>query len=246
MTKKRANRIAREVKASEQLCELRASMIKVIGLLPLVIIMLFGSLLMFQPTRSFINVMRQENFPVELTSFWFLLAGGIWGLVLANETKKQRERFLVTFFYAGFSLFLLLGAMEEIAWGQWIFGFDTPAAIRAINAQQEFTLHNIRGLHGHTEYLRVLFGFGGLLGIWAFSRPSFNKIGAPPILILWFAMIAVFGTLDLFLDYFKIQRDFDFLIKKLDEVVEMLMGISGFLFVWLNYRRLSISWKKTA
>ena len=33
--------------------------------------------------------------------------------------------------------------LEELAWGQVIFGWQTPESIRSINAQQETTLHNI-------------------------------------------------------------------------------------------------------
>ena len=42
--------------------------------------------------------------------------------------------------FAGLLGFLLL---EELAWGQVIFGWQTPESIRMINAQQETNLHNI-------------------------------------------------------------------------------------------------------
>ena len=34
-------------------------------------------------------------------------------------------------------------AGEEISWGQWIFGWETPAALEAVNDQGETNLHNI-------------------------------------------------------------------------------------------------------
>jgi hypothetical protein len=43
---------------------------------------------------------------------------------------------VVSFFYAG----------EEASWGQWWFQYDTPAALRDMNEQGEFGLHNITGL----------------------------------------------------------------------------------------------------
>jgi hypothetical protein len=43
----------------------------------------------------------------------------------------------------GFAVILGLLLMEELAWGQVIFGWETPESIRSINAQQETTLHNI-------------------------------------------------------------------------------------------------------
>ena len=41
--------------------------------------------------------------------------------------------------------------LEEISWGQRIFGFQTPEGIRDINAQREFNIHNLRIFHGKTE-----------------------------------------------------------------------------------------------
>ena len=43
----------------------------------------------------------------------------------------------------GFAGLLGLLLLEELAWGQVIFSWQTPEAIRTINAQQETTLHNI-------------------------------------------------------------------------------------------------------
>jgi hypothetical protein len=42
-----------------------------------------------------------------------------------------------------FAVLLGLLLLEELAWGQVIFGWQTPESIRSINAQQETTLHNI-------------------------------------------------------------------------------------------------------
>ncbi|KZR83800.1 MULTISPECIES: pectate lyase [unclassified Synechococcus] len=43
----------------------------------------------------------------------------------------------------GFALLLGLLLLEELAWGQVIFGWQTPESVRSINAQQETTIHNI-------------------------------------------------------------------------------------------------------
>ena len=47
--------------------------------------------------------------------------------------------------------FLLL--MEEISWGQRIFGFETPEEIEKINAQQETNLHNM--FVGYNQLIRL-------------------------------------------------------------------------------------------
>lgn len=47
--------------------------------------------------------------------------------------------------------FLLL--MEELSWGQRIFGFETPDRIEEINAQQEINLHNM--FVGYNQLIRL-------------------------------------------------------------------------------------------
>ena len=51
--------------------------------------------------------------------------------------------------------------LEEISWGQHIFGFETPASIAALNVQHETNFHNFRGIHfqSHELGILVLFAF---------------------------------------------------------------------------------------
>jgi hypothetical protein len=52
-------------------------------------------------------------------------------------------------------------ALEEISWGQHMFGFATPPGISAVNAQGETNFHNIRGIHtqSHESGIAILFAF---------------------------------------------------------------------------------------
>ncbi|WP_338550126.1 hypothetical protein [Roseovarius phycicola] len=59
----------------------------------------------------------------------------------------------LTFFYA---LAFFFGAGEEISWGQRIFGWETSEAMKAINRQDETTLHNIE--IGGVAMTKHLFG----------------------------------------------------------------------------------------
>ena len=45
--------------------------------------------------------------------------------------------------YRGLAVLLGFLLMEELAWGQVIFGWQTPESIRVMNAQEETTLHNL-------------------------------------------------------------------------------------------------------
>ncbi|MGI9551750.1 MAG: hypothetical protein ACR2MT_11150 [Aurantibacter sp.] len=63
-----------------------------------------------------------------------------------NNTKKYPER---KYFWL-FALLFFFAFGEEISWGQRIFNFETPEAIKENNIQEEFNLHNLEVFHGKT------------------------------------------------------------------------------------------------
>ena len=139
-------------------------------------------------------------------------------------------------FYTVFAMAVIVVAMEEVAWGQWFFHFETPEALRSINRQGELTFHNIQGMQGHNEFLRLAFGVGGLFGVWAGTRPSSQRFGAPFLLISWFALITGVSVFEVIEDFGTISPRIDLLIDYLSEITELLVGMSAFLFVWLKSR----------
>ena len=56
----------------------------------------------------------------------------------------------------------LLGAMEEVSWGQRLFGWGTPAILSEVNVQGETTLHN---LGSGADAIFVLLFWGSLLAL---------------------------------------------------------------------------------
>ena len=56
----------------------------------------------------------------------------------------------------------LLGAMEEVSWGQRLFGWGTPAILREVNVQRETTIHN---LGSGDSAIFVLFFWGSLMAL---------------------------------------------------------------------------------
>jgi len=188
-------------------------------------------------TRPFSEWILLENRPVELVTFLSLLAAGVIGFELSWRAKKNKLGSLIVGFYILFSFGLLVVGMEEESWGQWIFWFDPPEAVKAINKQHEMNLHNLPALHAPFEYLRVAFGVGGLIGVWLSFRPQTRYIGAPVVLSSWFVLIAVLGTIDLF-NYYETdvqQRNF-METMRMTEVLEMLIGLAALMYMWLNRR----------
>ena len=149
------------------------------------------------------------------------------------------EGILVYGFYIFFSIALLFISMEEIAWGQWFIGFETPATWKSINMQGETTLHNIVGLQGKSEIFQLIFGFGGLVGILFSYYPRFEKIGSSILLLPWFIIIILYATLDLYNDYIPIQARFDYYINMTDELIELLIALTAFLYIQLNSRKMN-------
>ena len=101
---------------------------------------------------------------IEILTFIIFFVSGFFGLTQIFKLRKKNRKDIILF-YGLFSLFLILIAMEEIAWGQWFFYFETPDSWNKINIQGETTLHNIKGIQGRTAILRFLFGLGGIIGI---------------------------------------------------------------------------------
>ena len=208
-----------------------------IVVLPIALFAIFTFTLALPFTREATIWMLNENRPVEILTFLILMVSGFVGLKLAYEMFKQNESFLFVAFYAVFSLAMILTGMEEIAWGQQFWGFATPDGLKEMNMQGETTLHNIRGLHGNTEVIRLLFGVGGLIGVWLSRFSKFSKIAVPVILLSWFLIITAHASIDVFDDIFTLPKYMDAAISKLAELVELLISIAAFLYLYLNYKR---------
>ena len=215
--------------------DFRSSINNTIRFSPILVMIGSWILLYFPLTRGKMLFLLKENHPVEMLTFVFLLLGGFWGILLAVRSKKTGKDRLSTIFFAVFSIGLIFTAMEEIAWGQQFFSFETPALWKMINRQEETTFHNIVGLHTHSEMFRLTYGAGGLIGVWLSFRPRFKRIGAPSILLSWFLVISLHAGLDLYRDCFPFEKQFGFFMQRTSEVVELLIGISGFLYVLIHY-----------
>ena len=89
---------------------------------------------------DFYRAIAQEDGPLEWASFWaFLLAGGAAGWAALRARAGGR----LPWCEAGLSLLCVFIAMEEISWGQRLFGYRPPSYFLEHNFQQELNLHNV-------------------------------------------------------------------------------------------------------
>jgi hypothetical protein len=143
----------------------------------------------------------QEDEYLEWSSFWaFLLAAAAF---VRRASGFRRTTHVFPWFLYGVALFCFIVAMEEISWGQRLFGYRPPAYFLEYNFQQELNFHNVI----ETDYRKlaltlVIAGYGILLPLAArfgFVREWFTRLGivAPTIALL----PAFGGALILYLQY---------------------------------------------
>ena len=201
------------------------------ALIPFVLIFICFVALVFEPTRGATLWMLEENHPVEFITFVLFAVGGLLGIRLAVVgARTGMPRFQVVF-YACFSILLLLIAMEEIAWGQQFFGFETPEKIQQVNRQGELTLHNVAVLQGRSEWFRLLFGVGGLVGV-LFSRwKPLEPIAVPLWLLPWFLVVSLHAGYDVLDDFMTTPIRVAFAVQRSSEWIEMMVSIAALLYV---------------
>ena len=76
--------------------------------------------------------------------------------LIGADLRRQWSHPVPCLLARGFAVLLGLLLLEELAWGQVIFGWQTPEAIRSVNAQQETTLHNIGWFQDRLDLITFL------------------------------------------------------------------------------------------
>jgi hypothetical protein len=181
-----------------------------------------------------------ENKPVEMATFVLALLAAGMAVRLAVALVRRRGEKLAAAFYLLFALGMFFIGMEEISWGQQIFGWETPADWGQANAQNETTLHNLGPFQGKNDILRFGFGFGGLVGIALASLlpPRFRILFPHRALLTWFLIIAGVSAVQMYVDLAPHGPLVGPLTKlgRLAEVVEMLISVAAVLYLGLNTR----------
>lgn len=179
-----------------------------------------------------------ENSPVETLTFLFFIFAAFTGFALARRSRSLGLGALTTAFYVVYSLGMIFVGMEEIAWGQSFFHWQTPAQWSAINAQHETTLHNIAALNDKLPVLPIVFGVGGLIGIAVRRIAALRWVAAPAMLAPWFLLITFHQGLDLAASVWVRGSLFHKLFDRTDEIVEMYLAITAYMYLALNARRI--------
>ena len=170
-------------------------------------------------------------------------AAAVFGVLIAKKTSATLLR--VYFYFVSAGIVFVIG--EELAWGQQIFGWDTPEGFAELNAQDQTTLHNLEVFQAPSDALmglNVLFLAPLLASLflalaWVLPTVSKRLSGFAPVVPGW-GTIPLFGLSAAFPIYFAAQQS-SFLatfveVPRLVELVDWELGELGMylgVFLWL-------------
>ncbi len=93
--------------------------------------------------QAAIELNREDGMVENFQAVMFLIAGILW-FILAWWKRKalevSRKRLML---YILLGLGMVLFFLEEISWGQRIYGYSTPSTLESVNTQGESNIHNI-------------------------------------------------------------------------------------------------------
>lgn len=180
-----------------------------------------------------------EDALLEWLQFAAYAAGCAFALLIGRTLLRvRRHGAAVLYFLFALGCFFVGG--EEIAWGQRLFGLETPEGLEAINRQREITAHNISTAQTVFNLLMLTVGFYGSVGAWVIRRRSSGTRGGsldlfvPPL----FLTAAFFVLFAYKLTRFTVASEPRYTVVVFGEWPEFCLAAALALFAALNWRRL--------
>jgi hypothetical protein len=188
-----------------RLHEHRERLLEPIGVaLPLAVVAVFTTIKAWLgPEHTAYTGLVGEDHVVEYATSVLYLGAGWLAVGVARGLWRRDER-LLGWLWAGFAAALAIVSLEEISWGQRLFGVPTPAVLES-NVQNEMTLHNMPLMH---HFLPLAYAVVGLYG--SFGRAVLGERGSPRFrtLVRWLVprsslaacflpVVIVYGVLEL-------------------------------------------------
>lgn len=218
-------------------------------LLPVVLFLTFLGIKISSPETY--GIIVQEDTAIEwFQSLFFLLASVVSFFILLKFFRRRLV--LHSILYGILALGLLFITMEEISWGQRIFGVETTGYFSQHNMQNEITLHNLKPVAPLLSKLYLLIGLIGTFGWIVVSRIRLKRQipFASFYIPVWytssyfFPVLLVYGLISFVRPYavevlgIEELRMGHFLIYRDQEPAELLLSLGFFFFVTANYLRL--------
>jgi uncharacterized membrane protein len=170
----------------------------------------------------YLSIVQEDEYIEWATTWAFLFAsvGCVFGAIRGNNKFKDFQ-----WFYIGLSIFCFLVAMEEISWGQRIFGYRPPVYFLENNYQQEFTIHNLISKYVRIITVKVvIIGYGVILPL-LMLIPSLRRL-----LNSMRVVVPPFELIPAFFSVFYIYHTYPW--EYTGEVIELMLAMC-FLFTIL-------------
>ena len=113
------------------------------------------------------GILEYSQALILFTSAWI-------GWFISKDFRQRLSMRLHSVVYAIIAFVMLLVGLEEIAWGQILFGWKTPENIAAVNAQNQTTLHNLEFFQNYLDL--NLFLVSVVLLVLVLWRPSIRRM----------------------------------------------------------------------
>ena len=113
------------------------------------------------------GILEYSQALILFTSAWI-------GWLISKDFRQRLSMRLHSVVYAIIAFVMLLVGLEEIAWGQILFGWKTPENIAAVNAQNQTTLHNLEFFQNYLDL--NLFLVSVVLLVLVLWRPSIRRM----------------------------------------------------------------------
>lgn len=203
----------------------------------------------------------REDGVLEWATALAFIAAVLFSIRLARRLAQDREVWLAVL-YGLLALALLFATLEEISWGQRVFGLETPEYFVERSTKPEINVHNLRSFPLGLAFIAV--GCYGafsrlLLPVRVFRRfPLQLQLLTPrreivPYFLLTFALYVyyevVYYTIMLPMGI-TVRREYGWgghlITGKDQEVIELLLAIGFMLFVFDNWLRYPVLRKVAA
>lgn len=201
------------------------------------------------PMDYFLQIVKEDR-QIEYAQFFTVIIAG----VLAGQTsifwRKISQHFSHWLFFALISMVLLFIGLDEISFGQRLFGIETPDAIAQRNFQEEITVHNLDGVKDLIGQAYIIVGLYGGLG-WVVEHVFRNKVKIfrDKNVKIWLDRVIpkpwlspFFITISLFNIW---QSSGSFSIGEWSEVTELLLYLGILLHVYLLWTDAKLRLAKT-
>ncbi|MFC2173289.1 hypothetical protein ACFLU6_11750 [Acidobacteriota bacterium] len=156
---------------------------------------------LFWDPKAAVRLTYEDHF-IQWAQFVLLFLAAIYFLRIALAYNRHDHTRLVRNVFFVFFVSTLILAMEEISWGQQIFGFETPEFVEKFNKQDETNLHNAIYFQRFRHWLVILTGavgvFLALLGSHHSKHLKENRFDfffPPKFFICTFSVILLSGVL---------------------------------------------------